>query len=71
MASALARPARNDLRVRRESPAIRVASKDTGVDVHAVQGDGTASCDASEALVSVFCPTGCAPDEDRWPLLTK
>ena len=27
-----------------------------------VQGDGAASCDASEILVSVFCPGGGAPD---------
>jgi hypothetical protein len=27
-----------------------------------VQGDGAASCDANEILVSVFCPGGGAPD---------
>ena len=27
-----------------------------------VQADGTVSCDASETLVSVFCPSGGAPD---------
>ncbi len=27
-----------------------------------VQGDGAASCEANETLVSVFCPSGGAPD---------
>jgi hypothetical protein len=27
-----------------------------------VQADGTVSCDANETLVSVFCPSGGAPD---------
>ena len=32
------------------------------VAVRAVQGDGPAACDATETLVSVFCPSGGAPD---------
>ena len=32
------------------------------VSVRAVQADGTVSCEASETLVSVFCPSGGAPD---------
>ena len=31
-------------------------------NVRAVQADGPVSCDASETLVSVFCPGGGAPD---------
>jgi hypothetical protein len=27
-----------------------------------VQADGAVSCDANETLVSVFCPSGGAPD---------
>jgi hypothetical protein len=27
-----------------------------------VQGDGAVNCDANEILVSVFCPSGGAPD---------
>ena len=34
-------------------------------NVRAVQTDGTATCDASEALVSVFCPSGGAPDGSK------
>ena len=30
--------------------------------LRAVQGDGAASCEANETLVSVFCPGGGAPD---------
>jgi len=30
--------------------------------VRAVQADGAVACDASETLVSVFCPSGGAPD---------
>ena len=30
--------------------------------VRAVQSDGPVNCDASEMLVSVFCPSGGAPD---------
>ncbi len=30
--------------------------------IRLVQADGTVSCDASETLVSVFCPSGGAPD---------
>ena len=32
------------------------------VNVRAVQADGPVSCEASETLVSVFCPSGGAPD---------
>ena len=31
-------------------------------NVRAVQADGSVSCDASETLVSMFCPSGGAPD---------
>ena len=33
-----------------------------GTAVRSVQGDGPVSCEASEILVSVFCPSGGAPD---------
>ena len=33
-----------------------------GSVVRSVQADGAVSCDANETLVSVFCPTGGAPD---------
>jgi hypothetical protein len=33
-----------------------------GSNLRAVQADGAVSCDASETLVSVFCPSGGAPD---------
>src|SRR5438105_3310919 len=33
-----------------------------GASIRAVQVDGQVSCDASETLVSVFCPSGGAPD---------
>ena len=32
------------------------------VNVRSVQGDTAASCEASETLVAVFCPSGGAPD---------
>src|SRR5229473_2860214 len=32
------------------------------VNLRSVQADGTASCEANETLVSVFCPSGGAPD---------
>ena len=32
------------------------------VTVRAVQADGSVSCESSETLVSVFCPSGGAPD---------
>src|SRR5438105_638082 len=35
---------------------------DSGQAMRSVQADGTVSCDASETLVSVFCPSGGAPD---------
>jgi hypothetical protein len=31
-------------------------------NVRAVQADGSVSCESSETLVSVFCPSGGAPD---------
>ena len=31
-------------------------------NLRAVQADGAVSCDANETLVSVFCPSGGAPD---------
>jgi hypothetical protein len=31
---------------------------DTGANIRSVQADGTVNCDASEILVSVFCPGG-------------
>ena len=33
-----------------------------GTAIRPVQADGAVSCDASETLVSVFCPGGGAPD---------
>ena len=33
-----------------------------GPSVRSVQADGAVSCDANELLVSVFCPSGGAPD---------
>jgi len=33
-----------------------------GASIRAVQVDGQVSCDASETLVSVFCPSGGTPD---------
>ena len=33
-----------------------------GVSIRSVQANGEVSCDASESLVSVFCPSGGAPD---------
>jgi collagen triple helix repeat protein len=35
---------------------------DSGQAIRSVQADGVVSCDASETLVSVFCPSGGAPD---------
>jgi hypothetical protein len=32
------------------------------VNIRAVQADGAVSCEGSETLVSVFCPSGGAPD---------
>ena len=32
------------------------------VNVRAVQGDGPVSCEGTETLVSIFCPSGGAPD---------
>ncbi len=34
----------------------------TGSAIRSVQADGAVSCDANETLVSVFCPSGGAPD---------
>jgi hypothetical protein len=33
-----------------------------GSVIRSVQADGAVTCDANETLVSVFCPTGGAPD---------
>ncbi|MEH2519029.1 hypothetical protein V1279_004602 [Bradyrhizobium sp. AZCC 1610] len=33
-----------------------------GVSIRSVQANGEVSCDANENLVSVFCPSGGAPD---------
>jgi hypothetical protein len=35
---------------------------DTGPSLRAVQIDGAVTCEANETLVSVFCPSGGAPD---------
>ena len=35
------------------------------VNLRSVQADGAASCEANETLVSVFCPSGGAPDGAR------
>jgi hypothetical protein len=35
---------------------------DAGTPVRVVQADGQVSCEANEILVSVFCPSGGAPD---------
>lgn len=35
---------------------------DTGSTFRVVQADGAITCDASETLVSVLCPSGGAPD---------
>jgi len=32
------------------------------INIRAVQADGPVSCEGSETLVSVFCPSGGAPD---------
>jgi hypothetical protein len=34
----------------------------SGASVRSVQADGAVSCEANEALVSVFCPSGGSPD---------
>ncbi|MGE0288765.1 MAG: hypothetical protein AB7I42_20535 [Bradyrhizobium sp.] len=38
------------------------AKGDSGQAMRSVQADGAVSCDASETLVSVFCPSGGAAD---------
>jgi hypothetical protein len=35
---------------------------DSGQAIRSVQSEGTVSCDASETLVSIFCPSGGAAD---------
>jgi len=35
---------------------------ESGQAIRSVQADGTVSCDATETLVSVLCPSGGAPD---------
>ena len=34
----------------------------SGAAIRAVQADGAVNCDASEMLVSIFCPSGGSPD---------
>ena len=34
----------------------------SGASIRSVQTDGSVSCEANETLVSVFCPSGGAPD---------
>ena len=55
-------PVLKDLR----APQARRVKGDKGeaaaVNVRAVQADGSVSCETSETLVSVFCPSGGAPD---------
>jgi hypothetical protein len=53
----------------RKAPKVRQEKGDKGekgdaatVNVRAVQADGSVSCEANETLVSVFCPSGGAPD---------
>ena len=36
-----------------------------GASLRSMQADGDISCDASETLVSVFCPGGGAPDGSK------
>jgi len=38
---------------------------DSGQVIRSVQADGAVGCDASETLVSVFCPSGGAPDRAK------
>ena len=38
------------------------AKGDTGAAIRSVQASGEVSCDATETLVSVFCPSGGASD---------
>jgi hypothetical protein len=51
------------------APGEKGAKGDNGdaatTNVRAVQGDGPLNCDASETLVSVFCPSGGAPDGSK------
>ena len=42
---------------------------DPGMAVRAVQVDRAVTCDADETLVSVFCPSGGAPDGAKCPTL--
>ena len=51
-----------DLKVRRARPAPRVTGDAAPVSFRAVQADGAISCEATETLVSVVCPSGGAPD---------
>jgi hypothetical protein len=37
-------------------------SEAAAVNLRSVEADGAASCEANETLVSVFCPSGGAPD---------
>jgi hypothetical protein len=48
------------------SPGEKGARGDSGTaNVRAVQADGPVNCESNETLVSVFCPTGGAPDASK------
>ena len=47
---------------RRVRPARKGDPGPAGVSIRSVQANGEVSCDANETLVSVFCPSGGAPD---------
>ena len=44
------------------TPGAKGDSGPAGASVRSVQANGEVSCDANENLVSVFCPSGGAPD---------
>jgi hypothetical protein len=59
----LAPRARKAPKVRQEKKGDKGEKGDAAtVNVRAVQADGSVSCEANETLVSVFCPSGGAPD---------
>ena len=49
-------------RDRRVRPAQRAIPDRLAASIRSVQANGEVSCDANENLVSVFCPSGGAPD---------
>jgi len=62
-AGAQDRRGRKVLQGTRAKRAIKGDKGDAGsVNVRAVQGDGPVSCEGTETLVSIFCPSGGAPD---------